>query len=244
MSIKDNLLLVRQQITAAAERAGRDPREIKLVGVIKNVPNELVIEALENGLADIGENRVQEAGARFEMIRARFPNITWHMIGHLQRNKVGHAIDIFDIIHSVDSERLAREIEIEMEMRNREPFPVLVEINTSGEETKYGIPAENAIEFLKNLSKFKNLKVQGLMTMAALTDDPEKARLCFRRLKELSEKVKALNFPRVEMRYLSMGMSDDFSAAIEEGSNLVRVGRAIFQSARSKGDDQNGRKHF
>lgn len=223
MSTKDNLLHVRQQIIAAAERAGRDPREIKLVGVIKNVPNEQVIEALENGLTDIGENKVQEAKARFEMLHARFPNVAWHMVGHLQRNKVGHALGLFAIIHSLDSLRLAEEIEA----RGKEAA-VLVEVNTSGEASKYGVPAENAIEFLKQLGKFKNLKVQGLMTMAPLTKE---ARPSFRRLKELSEKIKPLNLTNVEMRYLSMGMSDDFSVAIEEGSNLVRVGRAIFKGA-------------
>ncbi|MFH1347643.1 MAG: YggS family pyridoxal phosphate-dependent enzyme [Candidatus Margulisiibacteriota bacterium] len=229
MSIKENLQTIRSQIAKAAASIGRDPNEITIIGAVKNQPTEKIIEALEAGLTDIGENKVQEAKVRYEEIKSKFPNVTWHMIGHLQRNKVRQALDVFDIIHSLDSERLAREIsEKGRGAGDGGRISVLVEVNTSGEETKYGIPADSTIDFLKKLSKFGNIKVQGLMTIAPLIDDPEKVRPYFKKLKDLSENIKKLNLPNIEMKYLSMGMTDDFSVAIQEGSNMVRIGRAIF----------------
>lgn len=223
--IKANLESVILRISKAAFAVGRDAEGIKLVAVTKNVPAEVIEQAIQAGITDIGENRVQEAKPKIDILKTKYPNVTWHMIGHLQRNKVRQALDIFDIIQSVDSERLAREIQAKAEAK---VVPVLVEINTSGEETKYGIPVNSTIDFLKTVSSFKNLSVQGLMTIAPLVDDPQKARTYFRKLKTLSEEIKKLNLPNVEMKYLSMGMTDDFEVAIEEGSNMVRIGRAIF----------------
>jgi len=225
VSIKENLQAVRNRIIAAAERAGRDPKEIKLVAVIKNVSLGKVFEALEDGVSDIGENRIQEAESRYEDIRKRFPQITYHMVGHLQRNKVRQALDMFDIIQSVDSERLAREIS----ERAKRKVPILIEVKTSEEATKYGVPPESAVELLKIVSNFDNISVQGLMTIAPLVDNPEKTRPYFAKLKKLGEEIKNLNLPNVEMRFFSMGMTDDFEIAIEEGSNMVRIGRAIFK---------------
>jgi pyridoxal phosphate enzyme (YggS family) len=224
MSVKENLEVVRRRVVCAAESVGRDPREIKIIGAIKNQPVESITQALEAGLTDIGENKVQQARDKFDLIKGKFPNVVWHMIGHLQRNKVRHALDIFDIIHSIDSERLAREIEA----KASKEVPILIEVNTSKETTKYGVPADSAIDLLKKIVELKHLKIQGLMTMAPLTDDPEEARPYFRRLKQLFDEIKALNLPNVEMKYLSMGMTDDFPVAIQEGSNMVRIGRAIF----------------
>lgn len=223
MSIQENLQIIRSRIAKAASAVGRNPNEITLIGAIKNQPTEKIIEALEAGLTDIGENKVQEAKARFDEIKSKFPNVTWHMIGHLQRNKVRQALDIFDIIHSLDSERLAQEIQAKAK-----DVSVLVEVNTSGEETKYGILADATIDFLKKVSNFGNIQVQGLMTIAPIVSDPEKIRPYFKKLKDLSEQIKQLNLPNIEMKYLSMGMTDDFEVAIQEGSNLVRIGRAIF----------------
>ncbi|MFH1683558.1 MAG: YggS family pyridoxal phosphate-dependent enzyme [Candidatus Margulisiibacteriota bacterium] len=223
MSIQENLQIICSRIAKAAESVGRNPNEITIIGAVKNQPTEKIIQALEAGLRNIGDNKVQEAKARFDEIKARFPNVTWHMIGHLQRNKVRQALDVFDIIQSLDSERLAGEIQAKAK-----EVSVLVEVNTSGEETKYGIPADSTIDFLKKLSKFGNIKVQGLMTIAPLIDDPEKVRPYFKKLKDLSENIKNLNLPNIEMKYLSMGMTDDFSVAIQEGSNMVRIGRALF----------------
>ena len=216
------------RIDKAASSVGRDPQEIRLIAAVKNVPTELVLQALEAGITDLGENRVQEAEARYEKIKSNFPNVAWHMIGHLQRNKVRQALDIFDIIQSVDSERLAREIQARAEAQARS-VPVLIEVNTSGEETKCGIPADSAIDFLRTVSGFANLKVQGLMTVGPLVGDQEKTRPGFKRLKGLSEEIEKLNLPNIEMKYLSMGMTDDFEVAIQEGSNMVRIGRGIFK---------------
>ncbi len=227
VSVKENLENVRKRIEKAAASVGRDPREIKIIGAAKNQPAGLVMQALEAGLTDIGENRVQEARTRCEEIRSKYPNTILHMIGHLQRNKVRHALDIFDIIQSVDSERLALEIEERAKAKNR-VIPILIEVKTSEEATKYGVPVESTIDFLKKITELKHLKVQGLMTIAPLEDNPEKARPYFAKLKMLSEEIKKLNLPNVEMKYLSMGMTDDFEVAIREGSNMVRIGRAIF----------------
>ena len=231
MSVKENLQHVRQRIEKAALSIGRDPNQIKLIGAVKNVPTELVVPALEAGLTDLGENRVQEARLRFDEIRARFPKVAWHMIGHLQRNKVGQALDIFDIIQSVDSERLASEIQARAQAQAR-VVPILIEINTSGEATKYGLPIDATVDFLKKIANFGNIRVQGLMTIGLFTGDLEKVRPCFAKLRGLSEEIKKLNLPRVEMKYLSMGMTDDFEVAIEEGSNMLRIGRAIFGERR------------
>lgn len=228
--IKENLQNIRKRIEKAASSVGRDPQEIKLIGAVKNVPTELVLQALEAGLTDIGENKVQEARARYDEIKDKFPNVTWHMLGHLQRNKVRQALEIFDIIQSVDSERLAREIELRAQStEHRTQVPILIEINTSGEETKYGIPVDSTIDFLQKVSRFGNIKVQGLMTIGLFTEDLEKVRPCFIKLRKLSEEIKKLNLPNILMKYLSMGMTDDFGVAIREGSNMVRIGRGIFK---------------
>jgi pyridoxal phosphate enzyme (YggS family) len=229
MSILGNLESVRRRIEKAASSVGRDPQEIKLIVAVKNIPTELVLQALEAGITDIGENKVQEAKTRYEEVKAKFPNVSWHMIGHLQRNKVRHALDIFDIIQSVDSERLAREIQAKA---RAQVVPILIEVNTSGEEAKYGVPVEPTIDLLKTISVLNSVRVQGLMTIAPLVENPENARPYFSRLKKLSEEIKKLNLPNVDMNYLSMGMTDDFEAAIQEGSNMVRIGRAIFGKRR------------
>lgn len=225
--IKENLEVIRQRI----KQAGGDPQKIKLIAAVKTLPPELVVAAIEAGITDIGDNRVQEAKAK-AAIRQRFPDVTWHMIGHLQRNKVRQALDLFDIIQSVDSERLAAEISRQACLPDRQAqrqIPILIEVNTSGEESKYGVPADQAIDLLKIVSKFANIQIQGLMTIAPLVDDPEKARPCFVRLRKLSEQIKALNLPNTEMKYLSMGMTDDLEAAIQEGANMIRIGRGLFK---------------
>jgi pyridoxal phosphate enzyme (YggS family) len=231
VSVKENLENVRKRIEKSASSVGRDPREIKIIGAVKEQPTERVLEALEAGLTDIGENKVQEARVRYEEIRSKYPNLTLHMIGHLQRNKVRHALDIFDIIQSVDSERLALEIEERAKAQDK-IVPILIEVKTSEEATKYGVPVGSTIDFLKKITELQQLKVQGLMTIAPLEDNPEKARPYFAKLRMLNEEIKKLNLPNIEMKYLSMGMTDDFEVAIQEGSNMVRIGRAIFGERR------------
>jgi len=223
VSIKENLEFVRERIAAAARRANRSPDEIKLVAVTKTVPLPLIAEAIAAGITDCGENRVQEALAKL----AAFPQVNWHLIGHLQRNKVKDVVGKFSLIHSVDSERLGRELGA----RNTElgtQGKVLIEVNVSGEKTKYGVAPEELFPLLQVVGGFASIQVEGLMTMAPIVSDPSLARPYFARLRELSEKANDLRLPNVTMKYLSMGMTDDFEVAVEEGANLVRIGRAIF----------------
>ncbi len=221
MSIKENLQQVSERIARAAARSGRRAEEIALVAVTKNVPIGTIEEAIGAGVTAIGENRVQEAAPKISALRPRYPGVTWHMIGHLQRNKVGQALALFDIIHSVDSQRLAEEID----RQAQQPVPILIEVNTSGEISKFGVGFDEAIALVRSLSGLRNLKIEGLMTVGPLSGD---ARGAFARLRELKERINRAGLPRTQMRFLSMGMSDDFEVAIEEGSNLVRIGRALF----------------
>lgn len=226
--IKSRLDSLNQRIGAAAQKSGRTLPDIKLIAVTKTVPLPLIEQAIDAGITDLGENRVQEALPKIQALK-KYPQVTWHMVGHLQRNKVGQALDNFDIIQSLDSEKLAREIEARAGAR---VIPVLVEVNTSAEATKFGIPVDSAVNFVRILSACQNLKVKGLMTIGTVSDDPEKARPCFKRLRELRDEIKTLNLPNVDLEYLSMGMTDDFEVAIQEGSNMIRIGRALFGQRR------------
>ena len=222
MTIADNLRTVRSRIERAARLSGREPEDIKLVAATKDVPASLIKEAINAGLTDIGENRVQEAKQKFDALKDR--PVAWHMIGHLQTNKVKPALEIFSVIQSVDSERLADEIS----QRAQKIVDVFIEINTSGEESKFGIAPEKAARLAEHISGLKNLNLTGLMTVGPLAGDKTAVRISFRLLKSLFEEIKGLNLSGGELKYLSMGMSQDFETAIEEGSNLVRIGRAIF----------------
>ncbi|MEE9315683.1 MAG: YggS family pyridoxal phosphate-dependent enzyme, partial [bacterium] len=181
-------------------------------------------EAIAAGVNIIGESRVREAKEKYEKVESR---VVWHLVGHLQRNKAKDAVKIFDLIHSVDSTKLAKEIDKQARKVGKIQ-KILIEVNVSGEESKYGLSPEGVIPFLQEVSGLPNIKVEGLMTMAPLYENPEDCRPCFKKLKELVEEVKTENIKNVEMTYLSMGMSNDFEVAIEEGSNMVRIGRAIF----------------
>lgn len=207
---------------------GRLRPDTLLVAVIKNVPTEQVEEAIRAGITDIGENRVQEAEARIPYLKDKYPHIKVHMIGHLQTNKVKKVLPMLDMVQSVDSLRLAEEID----KRADRPVEALIEVNTSGETTKYGILPENALELINSISSLPNIRIKGLMTIAVFSEDPGKVRPCFVRLREIKDQIIASQIEDVEMCYLSMGMSDDYEIAIEEGSNVVRVGRAIFGSRR------------
>jgi len=224
MSIKENLEKIAEKIRLKLELAGRDSGDITMVAVTKTVEEDRIREAIASGVRIIGENRVQEAKDKY----AKLGNeVIWHLVGHLQTNKAKDAVKIFDLIHSVDSVKLAKEIDKEARKVGKVQ-KVLIEVNLSGEETKYGLSPEEVIPFLKDISELPNMKVEGLMTMAPFYENPEDCRPYFRRLKELMEKVKARKIENVEMKYLSMGMTNDYEVAIEEGSNMVRIGRAIF----------------
>ena len=224
MSIKENLEKIKQQIRAKSKLVGRDPQEITLVAVAKTVEVDRIEEAIASGVTIVGESRVQEANEKYRKVGNK---VIWHLVGHLQRNKAKDAVKIFDLIHSVDSVKLANEID--KQARNGGKIQkILIEVNVSGEESKYGLSPEELIPFLKEISELANVRVKGLMTMAPLYENPDYSRPHFRKLRELMEKVKAQNIINVEMKYLSMGMTNDFEVAIEEGSNMVRIGRAIF----------------
>jgi hypothetical protein len=225
MSIKENLERINQKIRLKAELVGRDPREITLVAVTKTIEVERIEEAIASGVSIIGESRVQEAKEKYQKLGDR---VIWHLVGHLQRNKAKYAVKIFDLIQSVDSVKLAEEIDGQAKKTGKIQ-KILIEVNVSGEESKYGLNPEEVIPFLKQISSLSNIKVQGLMTIAPVYENPEDCRPCFRKLKKLMEEVKNENIRNVEMLYLSMGMSNDFEVAIEEGSNMVRIGRAIFE---------------
>jgi pyridoxal phosphate enzyme (YggS family) len=214
--ISRNLDAVRARIGAAAERAGRTPGDITLVGISKTHPADAVAEAFAAGLHDFGENRVGEAAAKIDALRARGIAPRWHLVGHLQRNKVAAALNLFDILHSVDSERLAEAISAAATRSVR----VFIEVNVAGEAAKFGVAPGEAAGLAERIGALPNLDLLGLMTVAPQVDDPEDVRRVFRALRELRDAL--------GLRELSMGMTDDFEVAVEEGSTLVRVGRAIF----------------
>lgn len=229
--LRDNVERVRARIAAAAERAGRDPSEIELVAVTKTVPAHRVRAAWELGLMDFGENRVQEAVEKIplafpEEAETERPRPRWHMIGHLQRNKVKYVIPLFDLIHSVDSVRLAKEIDKRAGAAGR-VMPVLLEVNVAGEASKFGFGPEAVAGVVPKIARLEHVEIQGLMTVAPLADDPEEARPWFRRLRQLRDEL-ADQFSEIDWRHLSMGMTDDYAVAVEEGATLVRIGRAIF----------------
>ncbi len=224
MSIAENILTVRQRIAAAAERSGRDPGTVKLVAVTKTVDLESMQQALDVRVRDFGENRVQELVRKFPHFADK---VGWHLIGHLQTNKVKQVLDKAQLIHSLDRLSLAREVSrIAQELKIT--APVLVQVNVSGEETKYGLAAHEVSDFLTEIYEYPGIQVTGLMTMAPLVANQEEARPVFRGLCQLAKNIELRKFPGVTMTWLSMGMSNDFEVAIEEGANLVRVGSAIF----------------
>jgi len=224
MSIKENLERVKQQIGVKSGPDEEDSQDVTLVAVTKTVDVDRIEEAIASGVNIIGESRVQEAKEKYGKVGNK---AIWHLVGHLQRNKAKDAVKIFDLIHSLDSVKLAKEIDKEARQLGKIQ-KLLVQVNVSGEESKYGLRPELVIPFLKEISELPNIKVKGLMTMAPLYENPEYCRPHFRKLKKLMEEVKAQNIKNVDMKYLSMGMTNDFEVAIEEGANMVRIGRAIF----------------
>jgi pyridoxal phosphate enzyme (YggS family) len=222
-AIRGRLDEVRDRIARAAERSGRDPGSVVLVGVVKTVPPEVIREALALGLADLGENRVQEAEAHIATVGRR--TARWHMVGHLQRNKAGRAAELFDRVHGLDSAELAGALSRRAAAAGRR-MPVLVEVNVSGEVSKFGASPETLTELLERVAGMPGLALEGLMTVGPPVARAEEARPGFARLRALrdrAERTLGLRLPE-----LSMGMSDDFEVAVEEGATLVRVGTALF----------------
>ncbi len=222
--LKENLTNVENNIKKACERAGRSRDEVTLIAVSKTKPVEMLSEIYAEGVRDFGENKVQELCEKFEVMPK---DIRWHMIGHLQRNKVKYVVDKAVLIHSVDSVRLAEEISKEAVKRNL-TVDILVEVNIANESTKFGVKNEEAIAMIKEIAALPNICVKGLMTIAPHVADAEENRRYFREIKQLSVDITNKNIDNVSMEILSMGMTGDYTVAIEEGATLVRVGTGIF----------------
>ena len=224
--IEDNISEILGKITTICRRIGRDPATITLVGVTKFADILKINEALKSGLEHIGENKVQEARKKFALLKDSDRKMTWHMIGHLQTNKVKHALDCFDLIQSVDSLKLAIELEVQAAKQNKN-IDILLQVNTAGEEQKFGCEPSEVNAFVSEIFQFKHVRLRGLMTIAPLVEDKDIIRQCFRDLRVLRDQINR-KF-QIQLKYLSMGMTDDYEIALEEGSNMVRIGRAIFK---------------
>jgi len=222
--IYDNFLRLRERIALAAERSGRRAEEILLVAVSKGVEPERIQQAIEAGVTDLGENYLQEALLKQPKIPGQ---ARWHFIGHLQRNKVKGVLQAFSLVQSVESLALAEEMSRRAQALGKEA-EILLQVNTSGQESKFGLRPEEAAALLGAISSLPCLRVKGLMTIGRFEPEPEGARGEFRLLAGLFKRFADLRLPNVEMRWLSMGMTHDFEVAIEEGANLVRIGRGIF----------------
>lgn len=222
--IRENLEEVERNICAACERSGRKREEVRLISVSKTKPVSMLEEAYEAGSRDFGENKPQELKEKYEVLPR---DIRWHMIGHLQRNKIKYIIDKACLIHSVDSERLAEAINQEAAKRGIR-MPVLVEVNIAREESKFGLYEEDVTAFIEKISRLPNIHVEGLMTIAPFVENAEENRVFFRKLRKLYVDIKSKNIDNVSMCNLSMGMTGDYQVAIEEGATMVRVGTGIF----------------
>lgn len=227
--INENLETVEQNILRACTRAGRKREEVTLIAVSKTKPLEAIREAYSLGIRDFGENKVQELTKKENELP---PDIKWHLIGHLQRNKVKSVIDKIELIHSVDSYRLAEQISIEA-LRTGCDVNILIQVNVAGEESKFGISPEETEDFIREVSLLTNIHVKGLMTIAPYTEIAEENRGFFKKLKQLSVDIRNKNIDNVTMDIISMGMTGDYEVAIEEGATLIRVGTGIFGERQS-----------
>ena len=222
--IAANINKIRQRIATAAVKCNRSPDSVQLLAVTKTVSPLIVEQAINAGITACGENYVQEAKEKISLIKER---VQWHMIGYLQTNKAKYVVNLFDYVHSVDRMELAEEINRRAGLISRK-INILIEINTSGEKTKSGIEAPQALELIQDVSVLENIAVKGLMTMAPYSTNPENSRPCFSELKKLQKNIIKEGIKGIQLDELSMGMTDDFEIAIEEGATIVRIGRAIF----------------
>ncbi len=234
MSIKENIDDILKKIDDTCKKTGRNSKDITVIAVSKTVDSKRAKEAFEAGLINLGENRVQELVKKYDELAET--DINWHMIGHLQKNKVKYIIDKTVLIHSVESIELAEEIN-KRAIKNNLTSNVLIELNIGEEESKYGINEESVYEFVKNMEQFENIKVLGLMTVAPFCENPEDVRWVFKKMKNINDKISTMNLRNTEMKYLSMGMTNDYEVAIEEGSNIIRIGTAIFGARKYKEED-------
>lgn len=225
--VSENLEQVKANIEAACKRVGRDPKDVRLVAVSKTKPISLIEEAIKAGQDTFGENKVQEMCDKMEVLP---DNIKWHMIGHLQRNKVKYIAGKVELIHSVDSIRLAKQISDEAQKQSSIEIPVLLEVNVAREESKFGFFTEETEDACREISKMPGIRVKGLMTSAPFVENAEDNRKYFKKLYELAVDIQSKNIDNISMRELSMGMTGDYVVAVEEGATIVRVGTGIFGS--------------
>ena len=222
--LKENLDKVNENIKKACETAGRNPKEVTLVAVSKTKPLSDIEELLTYGVEEYGENKVQELCDKYENISRP---VNWHLIGHLQTNKVKYIVDKACLIHSVDSIHLAEEIEKQAAKKNL-VVNILIQVNIAHEDTKFGIDETNIYEIIDKIKDFKHIKIKGLMTIAPFVENPEENRIHFKKMKQLLLDIKSKNIDNIDMNILSMGMTNDYMVAIEEGATMVRVGTGIF----------------
>lgn len=222
--IRENLEDVNNQILAACRRSGRDPKDVTLIAVSKTKPASMITEAYDTGIRDFGENKVQELCEKYQTLPK---DIRWHMIGHLQRNKVKQVIGKAELIHSVDSIRLAEQLEEDAAKQNIN-VNILLEVNVAEEESKFGFKLEETEDAICQIASFPHIKIKGLMTIAPFVENPEENRFIFKKLNQFYVDMQRKNIDNVTMSVLSMGMTGDYEIAIEEGSTLVRVGTGIF----------------
>lgn len=223
--VTENLRVVQNRIGAACIRSGRSPEEVLLVAVTKTFDADAIRIAFDAGQRDFGENYVQELMEKHAALGNE--RIRWHYIGHLQSNKAKSIVDYVHLIHSVDNERVAQELNRRAERANR-TIDVLLEVHTTDEATKFGVLPDKAFDLAKEVSRFKRIKIQGLMTMGPFSDNPNDSRPSFRQLVDVKRRIESEGIDNVAMRHLSMGMTHDFEVAIEEGATIVRIGTAIF----------------
>jgi len=231
VSIKENIEEILKRTAAAAVRSGRNPEDITVIAVSKTVDAERAREAVKGGLINLGENRVQELVSKYDQLSDI--DVKWHLIGNLQKNKVKYIIDKATLIHSVENIELANEIN-KRAQKNNIISNVLIELNIGEEESKFGLNEENTYSFVKAMEQFENIKVLGLMTVAPFSENPEDIRWVFKKMKGIYDKISGMKLKNTEMKYLSMGMTNDFEIAIEEGANIVRIGTAVFGARKYK----------
>ena len=236
LMIPENIERIRQRIALACNRAGRNPSEITVVAVSKTFSGAMIREAVRAGLHDIGENYVQEMLGKKEELAGE--DIRWHFIGHLQSNKVKYIVEWVHLTHALDNGSVARELDKRAEKAGR-ILDLLVEVNTTGESSKFGVQPERAIQFVRDLAAYRNIRIAGLMTIGPFLPDPEASRPMFRQLRLLKDQIAALGQSNVSATHLSMGMTGDFEVAIEEGATLVRIGTAIFGSRKNRAESTN-----
>ena len=223
--IAENVEQIRKRIRRACKRSKRDPQSVRLIAVSKTFEAEKIREAVEAGVNDIGENFVQELRDKRAVLNN--PDIRWHFVGHLQSNKVKYIADFIYLIHSIDHRSVAEEVD-KRGARIERTVEILIEVNTTGEKTKFGVLPEETVEFAKSLAHCKNLKLKGLMTIGPFLPDPEASRPAFQTLRSLRDDTRRVGIENAEMTELSMGMTNDFEVAIEEGATMIRLGTAIF----------------